>query len=349
MAVAHDRASIFVRRTTHRRITRALTYGLLTLWALICIFPLYWIALTSLKREPDIITGPYYVPLVDFEPTLEAWKRILADPSDTLFSRYFNSAFVASTATILTLLLSGLAVYGLTRFRVALPVLVPVCAIALLLVVFLIPLIGSTMFVAVAVALIVLWAVRFAKVGPVIGSQAILIAILATRVLPPAVIVLPIYLMALHTGTLDTRSALVFTYTAVNLPVAIWLLLSVLGGSATEQEDAARLDGASHLRIFFDIAVPMARSGIFAVGLLIFILCWNEYLFAAYLTGDRSMTLTPWLVGQVSTKEAQVGEDTIAWPNLSAATILMLAPVVACAVLVQHFLGRIPLGMRRGD
>lgn len=290
-----------------RHLARILIYVLLAIWSLICVFPLYWIVLTSLTREPDTIGAPRYLPFVDFTPSLEAWKEILTNPSDHLFQRYFNSVFVASTSTALTILLGGMAVYGLTRFPVR-------------------------------------WPARHRWYRAAVDNRTILVAILATRVLPPMVVVLPIYLMAHYTGTLDTLFNLIFVYTATNLPVAVWLLLPVLGTAASDQEEAARLDGASNLRIFFEIAVPMAGLGMLAVGLLIFILCWNEYLFAAILTGDHAMTLPPWLVGQVSTKEAQVGEDTAQWPNLSAATLLMLVPVIACGVFVQRF--RLRFGIR---
>ena len=115
--------------------------------------------------------------------------------------------------------------------------------------------------------------------GQVLRGTDILIAILATRILPPVVIVLPIYLIVQKIGALDTRFALIATYTAVNLPVAVWLSQPVLGEVATDLEEAAQLDGASRFRIFFKIVVPVAARGLFATGLLIFVLCWNEYFF----------------------------------------------------------------------
>ena len=75
-----------------------------------------------------------------------------------------------------------------------------------------------------------------------IGSNGVLIGILASRILPPVVIVLPLYVMAQRIGALDTRSILILTYTAANLPVAVWLLLPVLGSKATDLEEAAQLD-----------------------------------------------------------------------------------------------------------
>jgi multiple sugar transport system permease protein len=204
-------------------LVKILTYALLVFWSLVCLFPLYWIAITSLKGEHEILQGPFYLPFLDFAPTLDSWAFILADPYDNLLMRFFNSTVVGLLSTLLTVFLGGMAVYGLTRFRYAAP-----------------------------------WTA--------FGSRSILFAILATRILPPIVLVLPIYMMAQYTGTLDTRFALTFTYTAINLPVAVWLLQPVFGKAATDQEEAAQLDGASHLRIFFTIFLPMVATSTAAVG-----------------------------------------------------------------------------------
>jgi multiple sugar transport system permease protein len=182
---------------------------------------------------------------------------------------------------------------------------------------------------------------RFGDLLPGIGNNGLLLTLLATRILPPIILVLPIYLMAKVTNLLDTRTSLIIAYTASNLPVAIWLLRPILGLKRSDIEEAALLDGASHWSIAFTILAPIAARAIAAVGLLIFMLCWNEYLFAAYLAGDRAMTLPPFLVGQMSIKEAQVGGDGQEWAQFSAATMLMVVPLLACSTVVQRALGRL--------
>ncbi len=285
-------------------LVKILTYALLVFWSLVCLFPLYWIAVTSLKGDPEIMRGPYYFPFVDFTPSLDAWGSVLDYANDHLLLRFFNSSVVAVTSTLLTVLCGGLAVYGLTRFRYALR-----------------------------------WV-------PALNNEGILFAILATRILPPVAVVLPIYVMALYTGAVDTHFALIFTYTAANLPVAVWLLLPIFGNVATSQEEAAQLDGASHFRIFLTIFLPMVAASTAAVGLVIFILCWNEYLFAAYLTSDKVSTLPAWIMGQMSIKEAQVGGDGDEWPQLSAAIIFMIAPLLAFTAFSQGVLSR--MALRKG-
>jgi multiple sugar transport system permease protein len=257
-------------------LVNILTYAVLDFWAFVCLFPLYWVAVTSLKGEPEINRGPFYLPFIDFSPSFDAWAFILAASYDNLLLRYFNSAVVGLTSTLLTVLLGGMAVYGLTRFRYALPwtgLALVFLAAALAGSAFFVPAIGLRFFFALAIVLLLLLATRLNGQRPALRNHGILIAILATRILPPVIVVLPIYMMAQYTGTLDTRFALIFAYTASNLPVAVWMLQPVFGQVATEQEEAAQLDGASHVRIFFTIVLPMVAAGIATVGLLIFILC----------------------------------------------------------------------------
>jgi multiple sugar transport system permease protein len=288
--------STLPRRAHRQRLEpgRLFAFGLLCMWSCVCLFPLVWIVVTSLKNGRQIDQGPFYLPFVDFLPNLDAWRFILTEPNDNLVRRYANSVVVGVASTMLTLLFGGGAVYGLTRFRFGLP----------------------------AVSTSILW------------------AILATRILPPVVLVLPLYLLALMTGTLDTLLALIVVNTGANLPVAVWLLLPVFSRVASEPEEAAQLDGASHLQIFFTILLPMIAGRVAIVGLLIFLLCWNEYLYAAYLAGYRATTVPPWMVQQLSMREAQVGGDTEEWAHLSAAMVAMILPVLAAAAFVQRQLAR---------
>jgi multiple sugar transport system permease protein len=265
-------------------------YFVLWFWALICIFPIYWVAVTSIKAVPDIEGLPKYVPFVDFAPSLDAWRFILFDPAENLVPKFFNSLIVAIGATLITLVLSSMLLYGILRFRRS----------------------------------------RFDIVS----------AILATRILPPVVVALPLYLMAYASGMLDRDLTLVLVYVAINLPIAIWLLQPAIGNKATDQEEAAMLDGASHFQICFGILLPMIKASLMATGIIIFLMCWNEYVFAVYLTSDNAQTLPPWMVGQLSMKEAQVGGGAEEWAHLSAATIFMIVPALALAAFVTRVFRR---------
>lgn len=324
--------------------TSVLIHAVLGFWSLVCLFPLYWVVVTSLKGETDIIAGPYYLPYFDFTPKLQAWIAILSYSNDHLVMRFYNSAFVGIVSTFMTVLTGGLAVYGLTRFRYKVPwsrLLLVLIAVSLVGVATFLPIsLLQFLFAVIALALIFLAAQR-KQFGPTLENEGIVTAILATRILPPIVVVLPIYMMALYAGLLDSRVTLIVTYTAANLPVAIWLLMPVFGNTATPQEEAAQLDGASHFLIFFNIFLPMVAASMAAVGMIVFILCWNEYLFAVYLASDSVSTMPPWVIGQMSIKEAQVGGDSQEWPQLSAAIIFMVTPVLACTGLAQRYLSQL--------
>lgn len=274
---------------------KALTYGVLLLWALVCLFPLYWLAVTSLKGEADITGSPTYVPFLDFTPTISSWSFVLFDRYDSLAASYGNSLVVAMISTTLTMTAGCLAVYALTR----------------------------------------LWKGRIEVWG-----QRFYAGALASRVLPPFVLALPIYVMARVTGLLDSRGLLIVVYAAVNLPVALWLLRPVFGMKALEQEESAQIDGASHLHILCGIVLPMTAGGVAAVSLIVFLQCWNEYVFAATLTTNYAITMPPFLVGQMSMKEAQVGSEAEEWARFSAAALLMVVPLLATTAFVQRALTR---------
>ena len=80
--------------------------------------------------------------------------------------------------------------------------------------------------------------------------------------MPPIVAVLPIYVMFQQLGLLDTQVALIATYTAVNLPIVVWLMRDFFAGIPLDLEESAEIDGASKFRVFFTIALPLVRSGL---------------------------------------------------------------------------------------
>jgi multiple sugar transport system permease protein len=337
-------AATDARHLNRRRWGAVATYSILGLWSLVCLFPVYWVAVTSLKGEYEIVRGPFYLPFIDFTPSLEAWRFVLRDQSDNLVHEYLNSATVGLSSMLLTVFIAALAVYALTRFRIVVSWLA-LLAVGLVAGLFTAALFAGvplfSLIFVVAAGLLLLLQRRLRKYRFAISTDTAFVAVWATRILPPVVTVLPIYVMALRTGMLDTRTALVLAYTAANLPIAMWLLRPALGEAATEQEEAALLDGASRLRVVLAILLPMAATGIAATALLVFILSWNEYLIAAYLAAGRAMTLPPWVVGQMSMKEAQVGGDIVEWSRLSAAIMLAMAPIFILAAVAQRLLGRI--------
>lgn len=171
-------------------------------------------------------------------------------------------------------------------------------------------------------------------------NNLIWFVLLASRILPAVVVLVPIYGIAERHRLLDTHWLLIMLYTAANIPVAMWLMRPVFGEKAWEQEEAAWLDGSVHLELFFGILLPMLTRSLLAIAFLIFLLCWNEYLLAQYLASDRAMTLPPWLVSQISFREAQIIAEEDEITHLSAAIVFMVAPLLLLAGGVQSALKR---------
>ena len=111
-----------IRQT--RQIRMFVTYTLLVLWAIVCLFPIYWVLITSFKLPIAVFQGPKYFPWIDFQPTLNAWKFLLTGPtSAAVFRSWINSAILATTSAAIAVLIGAMAGYGLTRFRYYWPVL----------------------------------------------------------------------------------------------------------------------------------------------------------------------------------------------------------------------------------
>jgi multiple sugar transport system permease protein len=317
--------------------TKIVVHGLLALWTSVVVFPLYWVAVTSLKEPIAVNDGPFYIPFIDFAPSLHAWRYIFFDLGNDTFRPYLNSIAIASTSTALTVLIGAMAAYALNRMTyrpsvgsVALFVLM--VALAVILVVGF----GVDWRLATASALVLsvlaLKALsrRFVRR---LGNADILFWIISQRILPPVVTAVPIYVMLQQLGLLDTHTALILTYTAANLPIVVWLLYDFFDGIPRELEESAALDGASRFRIFFDVALPLAKPGLVATTLLVLILAWNEYLLALFLSTVNAQTMPLLVAAQNATRGPQ-------WWYMSVLIILMIVPVIALTLVLQKFIAR---------
>ena len=159
--------------------------------------------------------------------------------------------------------------------------------------------------------------------------------------MPPIVAVLPIYVMFQQLQLLDTQVALIATYTAVNLPIVVWLTRDFFAGIPLDLEESAEIDGASKFRVFFTIALPLVRSGLVATFLLVLILAWNEYLLALFLSNAKAQTMPVLVSAQNTTRGPQ-------WWYMSVLIVIMIAPVIVIASVLQKHIARGPAG-RRGE
>jgi len=313
------------------------SYILLGIWTFVVLLPLYWLVVTSLKLPVDVNTGPFYWPFIDFTPSLHAWEYVtVGDLSRDTIRPYINTVIVAFTSAVLALLLGTAAAYGLTRFQYQ-PRLgaIGLFMLCLALVVVAINL-GVPWQIALAVGIVVfilLLQTMGRRFKWSLGNNDIAFWLISQRMLPPVAVIIPIYVLFQQLNMLDTRSALIITYVAVNLPIVIWLMRDYFQTIPIELEECASIDGASRYRIFWSIVLPLAVPGLVATFLFVLVFTWNEYLLALFLSGAQAQTMPLTVAAQNNTRGPQ-------WWYMSVLILIMIIPVIAIAIALERFIAR---------
>jgi multiple sugar transport system permease protein len=304
---------------------------MLALWAFVVLFPLYWLFVTSFKTPIEVDSGPFYIPFVDFQPTLDAWQYIVVgDLSHDTWRNYTNTVVVALSSSALAIVLGAAAAYALDRFTYGrrFGTILAAMATILFMVVFVGVGVPVLVTVGVAIAIFILLFVNLAR-----GSDAIAFWMIAQRMLPPVAIVIPIYLMFQKLSLLDTWGALIVTYVAANLPIVVWLMRDYFQSIPRELEECAAIDGASRYRTFWSIVLPLAVPGLVATFLFVLVFAWNEYLLALFLTTANAQTLPLTIAAQNATRGPQ-------WWYMSVLVIIMIAPVIVLAILLERYMAK---------
>jgi multiple sugar transport system permease protein len=330
---------LFARKSIHEPslFGKVVSYLLLGLWTFVVLFPLYWLFVTSFKLPIDVNMGPFYIPFVDFQPSLHAWEYIIVgDLSRDTWRPYLNTVIVAFVSASLALILGTAAAYGLTRFEYR-----PKLAAVLVF-------IGCLALVVVAVQLGIPWQIAvvagialFAillntiakRFGRSLGNADIAFWLISQRMLPPVAVVIPIYVFFQQLKLLDTRAGLIITYVAINLPIVIWLMRDYFLTIPKEIEECAAVDGASRYRIFWSIVLPVSLPGLVATFLFVLVFTWNEYLLALFLSGADAQTLPLTVAAQNATRGPQ-------WWYMSVLILIMIIPVIAMAIMLERYIAR---------
>jgi len=318
--------------------TKLIVYAILAFWTAFVLFPIYWVFITSFKNAVDVNSGPVYLPFIDFQPSLHAWKDLFVfDFRDTL-SAYTNSLIIALSATAASVIIGSMASYALARFQyqprfgvVVMFVLVMVGAFVA------VGRYGVDWRLACATGVAVFYFLARAlghHFRMRLGNGDILFWMISQRILAPIVVVVPIYMMFQQVSLLDTHIAIILTYTVINLPIVIWLMYDFFTSIPIDLEECAQLDGATRFGVFWDIVLPLSRSGLAATTLLVMILSWNEYLLALFLSTSRAQTM-PILVAAMN-----AGERGILWWTMSVVIIVMIIPVVILAIILQRYISK---------
>jgi multiple sugar transport system permease protein len=169
---------------------------------------------------------------------------------------------------------------------------------------------------------------------PLRGNDTYLFIILTTRMMPPIVVIIPIFLMFRVTGLAGSYWGIILLYTAFNIPFSVWLVKSFFDELNPDIEDAARMDGCNERRVFFGFCIPQVLAGLAATFVFGLILTWNEFLFALLLTGVDTRTIP---VAMARTLGGEVGVD---YGLLAAIVTLFLIPIFLVTFLLQNQLLR---------
>jgi multiple sugar transport system permease protein len=226
-------------------------YVVLTVWALLVAFPLYWTAITALKpSEQWFAWPPAYVPS---PPTAENFRDVwlgatsvaegapYALSTQTPFRALGNSIILAFCATTLAVLYGAIIAYAVSRYQLL--------------------------------------------------TETRMFQLLMLRMVPPIVIVAPLSLYYSYVGLLDSMIGLGVLYFLTSLPYAVWMTKSFIDEVPREIEQAAEILGASRWRTVFEVVLPLIRSGLMATFIFILILNWSEYLLALILSKTEVVTL----------------------------------------------------------
>ena len=195
---------------------------------------------------------------------------------------------------------------------------------------------GSTIL---AVGLGTLAAYAFSRFD-IAGKDDLLFFILSTRMLPPVVVVIPIYLMYSALGLRDTHFGLILLYTTFNVSFAVWLMKGFIDEIPKEYEDAALVDGYSRFQTFMKVILPQSVTGIAATAVFCLITAWNEFAFALVLTevGGKAVTAPP----SITSATGSAGMD---WGKIAASTFVFLLPVAVFTFLMRgHLLRGVTFG-----
>jgi multiple sugar transport system permease protein len=158
--------------------------------------------------------------------------------------------------------------------------------------------------------------------------------ILSTRMLPPIVTIVPLFLMLRGIGLLNSRLGLILIYTTFNLPFVVWMMQGFFHEVPRELEEAAMMDGDSRMGALVRVVLPVTKPGLAATAVFCLIVAWNEFLFALILTQTSASTTLPVAIA------SRVTQYEIKWGAMSAAGVVAMVPVLVFAGMAQRYLVR---------
>ncbi|HEV7247683.1 MAG TPA: carbohydrate ABC transporter permease [Shinella sp.] len=198
----------------------------------------------------------------------------------------------------------------------------------------------STVVISVTLGLLAAYSFTRAQLGVI---SALVGLVVLAQMFPHSAIIIPIYKMMRSANLLNTYWSLILAYVSVTLPVAIWMLRGFLLKLPAALEESAAIDGATPLRVFWDIVVPLSRPGLIATSVYVLIVTWQEFLFALSFTSTKEMRTLPVGLNDF------IGQYGIRYGELMASSVMVSLPVMAVFFFLQrYFVAGITAGAVKG-
>lgn len=255
-------------RTTRRRLSAALRFAVLGVWALAVAFPIYWVVETSFKPDYEWFAWPpvYWTKHPTLDNYLTVWtghtgavRVVRTQEVETMQKPLLalrHSLVIALAATGISVAFGTLLAYGVSRYGLL--------------------------------------------------SERRMFNLLMLRMVPPIVVAAPLTLYYSSLHLLDTVTGLVVVYVITTIPYSVWMTKSFIDEVPIEVEQAAAILGASRWRTIWEVVVPLVRSGIVATFMFLLILTWSEYLMALILSKTEVVTLPVQLAKYEGSSEGRV-------------------------------------------
>lgn len=268
-----------IRRRELSAVEQVGVYAALAALAGFALFPVYWMAVTSVLPPDSIFRDPpAFFPL---DAQGGGYARVWQESG--LPRWIVNSTLVVLVSTALSAVVAVLAGYGLSRFR--------------------------------------------SRLGATIGYL-----LLASRLVPSTLWVIPLYVVYQSVGLLDTYTAVILAYATFEIPFATWMLKGYFDSIPRELDQAAQLDGCSELASLVRVILPTALPGIAASLMASAILGWSDYLFAlTFLRDPARWTVTVGI-------QSLFGEHVTLWNSIMAGALLATLPMLLLFLALGRFL-----------
>jgi multiple sugar transport system permease protein len=268
-----------------RKGFRALQYIFAAFVAIFTLAPFIWLFISSISFQKDLTTTPlHWIPK---HITFDRYTDIFTNPNNEIAYAFkmamLNSFVVASSVTVIALIVGGLAAYAVARYHF-----------------------------------------RF--------RRSTVYMFLFTYMIPPVVIVIPLYLLFSDLHLLDSKLTLIMLDLTFVVPFVIWIMQSYFSTISKEFDEAAALDGCSRLQTLWYVILPIVRPGMIATGIMAFLLSWDEFLYALLFTSSLEAKTISVAIAEFS------GKNVVDYGMIATGGVLASLPPLLIALIFQRFL-----------